>query len=331
MRKIMITGGAGYVGSALVPALLAEGHGVSVLDLYMYGDDVLQSVANHPKLRQIKGDIRDPRAVQDALTGCDAVMHLACISNDPSFELNPTLGRSINLDAFEPLVKMSKECGVRNFIYASSSSVYGVKDVPAVTEEMSLEPLTDYSKFKADCETLLWQHTDRNFVGTCIRPATVCGYAPRQRLDVVVNILTNLGYHTGTVKIFGGAQKRPNIHVGDMVRSYLHVLAQPAEKIQNKTYNVGFENYTVAELADLVKAVVERYRPVTLVTETTNDNRSYHISSTKIQQELGFAPAFSIKRAIEDLCAAFAENKLPEAMTHPRYFNIKRMQEINLQ
>lgn len=325
--NIMVTGGAGYVGSVLVPELLKEGHSVSVLDLYMYGDDVLKS---HPKLRQVKGDIRDPKAVQKALEGCDAVIHLACISNDPSFELNPTLGKSINLDAFEPLVKMSKELGVKRFVYASSSSVYGVKSEPSVTEEMSLEPLTDYSRFKADCEKILDRYVSDQFVCTTIRPATVCGYSPRQRLDLVVNILTNLGYHNGVVKILGGEQKRPNIHIKDMVRAYIHILNAPADKINGKVYNVGFENHTVSQLANIVKEVVGRKRDVKLVTEPTNDNRSYHISSDKITNELGFTTQYSIKEAVEDLCAAFDDGHLPDAMTASRYFNIKKMQEINL-
>lgn len=328
--KIMITGGAGYVGSMLVPALLKEGHSVNVLDLYLYGDHVFDAEAGNLRLKQIKGDIRDLKVVEEALQGCDAVIHLACISNDPSFELNPTLGKSINLDAFEPLVQMSKKAKVKRFVYASTSSVYGVKQVPNVTEDMSLEPLTDYSKFKADCEKILYRYLDDDFICTTLRPATVCGYSVRQRLDLVVNILTNLGYHTGSVKILGGAQKRPNIHIQDMVRAYIHVLNMPKEKVQGQTFNVGFENHTVQQLGNIVLEVVGHNREVSLVTEPSNDNRSYHISSEKIAKELGFQPKFTIKNAVEDLCAAFDSGKLPNAMKDPKYFNIKRMQEVHL-
>ena len=194
MKKIFITGGAGYVGSALTPHLLAKGYKVTVFDLMIYGDDLIK---NHENLTLIKGDIRDLELLKKVIPGNDVVIHLACISNDPSFELNPKLGKSINLDAFEPLVQISKENSIKRFIYASSSSVYGLKDEKNVHEKMKLEPLTDYSKFKVDCENILQKYNSSNFTTTIIRPATVCGYAPRQRLDVIVNILTNLAWIPG--------------------------------------------------------------------------------------------------------------------------------------
>ena len=214
MNKIFITGGAGYVGAVLVPNLLENGYVVTVLDLMIYGENVLPS---HPNLNAVKGDIRDQAFLRKLLPGHDAVIHLACISNDPSFELNPDLGKSINLDAFQPLVEISKSCSVKRFIYASSSSVYGIKDEPNVHEEMVLEPLTDYSQFKADCEKILAEYQSDDFTTVTIRPATVCGYSPRQRLDVVVNILTNLAYHKREISVFGGDQLRHNIHIADMV------------------------------------------------------------------------------------------------------------------
>ena len=229
--RVLVAGGAGYVGSKLVPALLAKGYEVTVLDLYLYGNHVLKP---HPRLKEIKGDIRDLKIVREALTGCNHVIHLACISNDPSFELNPELGKSINFDAFEPFVLLAKQMKIRRFIYASSSSVYGVKEDPNVTEEMVLEPLTDYSKYKALCEEVLLRYMDSSFICTILRPATVCGYAPRQRLDVVVNILANHAYHKKKIKIMGGSQMRPNIHIDDMVDAYLHVLEQPEEKVQGE-------------------------------------------------------------------------------------------------
>ena len=325
MNKIFITGGAGYVGAVLVPNLLDNGYVVTVLDLMIYGENVLPS---HPNLNAIKGDIRDQVLLQKLLPGQDAVIHLACISNDPSFELNPDLGKSINLDAFQPLVEISKSCSVKRFIYASSSSVYGIKDEPNVHEEMVLEPLTDYSQFKADCEKILAEYQSDDFTTVTIRPATVCGYSPRQRLDVVVNILTNLAYHKREISVFGGDQLRPNIHIADMVEAYTVLLNADKEKIAGKIFNAGYENQPVSKIAETVKNVVGE--DVKLVTTPSDDNRSYHISSQKIKDEIGFETTHTIQDAVEDLCAAFDKGLLPNSLEDEMYFNIKRMQNVEL-
>lgn len=327
-RHVLVTGGAGYVGSALVPALLKAGHKVTNLDLYLYGTDVFNNIQSDPNLTEIKGDIRDEACVAKALSGCDSVIHLACISNDPSFELDPTLGKSINHDAFRPLVRAAKDAGVNRFIYASSSSVYGIKQEQEVTEDLPLEPLTDYSRFKAMCEEILEQEREPGFVTCSIRPSTVCGYSPRQRLDVIVNILTNHAVNNGRIKVFGGTQKRPNIHIKDMVGLYCLLLDLPDEKIDGKIYNAGYQNYTLLELADIVKRVVDNNLAVDI--EETDDLRSYHVSSNKIKNELGFGPTHSIEDAVKDLVAAFQTGKLPDAMNDPRYYNIKMMQQVNL-
>lgn len=330
LMRIFIPGGAGYVGSRLVPALLELGHDVAVYDLYLYGEAVFSAHRDNPHLTEIKGDVRDLARMKQALQGCHTVIHLACISNDPSFELNPSLGKSINLDCFEPLVVMAKAQGVRRFIYASSSSVYGVKESPDVTEEMALEPLTDYSRFKAECEALLFRHGAPDFTTVVIRPATVCGYAPRQRLDVVVNILTNLAYHTGVVKVMGGDQMRPNIHIEDMVRAYLLLLAAPAEKVHRQTFNAGYHNHTVREIGEMVARIVGKRKPVQIMTEPTVDKRSYHISSQKIERVLGFVPQYSIEDAIEGLASAFEAGLLPNSLSDERYFNIRTMKKAQL-
>jgi len=327
--NILITGGAGYVGAILTPRLINLGHNVKVVDLMMYGENVFEkSDFDKSKLELIKGDIRDQDMLKSAMKDVDVVMHLACISNDPSFDLNPELGRSINLDAFEPLVKISKDAGVKRFIYASSSSVYGVKEVPNVTEDMSLEPLTDYSKFKAECEVILNKYVDESWTATTIRPATVCGYSPRQRLDVIVNILTNHAFHNREIKVFGGGQLRPNIHIEDMVDAYVLLLNAPHEKVNGKIFNAGFENQTVDELAAMVQRVVGH--DVKIIKTTTDDNRSYHISSKKIQTELGFKPRHTIEDAVVDLNKAFQKGLLPNSMTDSNYFNIKVMLNTGL-
>lgn len=329
--RVFIPGGAGYVGSGLVPTLLEKGHSVTVYDLYLYGQQLFDDWKQNPRLRQVKGDVRDLASMEQALLGCDAVIHLACISNDPSVELNPRLGKLINLDCFEPFVKIALNQGIKRFIYASSSSVYGVKEEPNVTEEMSLTPLTDYSRFKAECEKILLKYASNDFVCTILRPATVCGYALRQRLDVVVNILANLAYNTGIVKVTGGSQMRPNIHIEDMVRAYIHVLESPKELVQNEIFNVGDHNHTVMELGKMAQEIVGRKRPVDLVVEPTDDVRSYHISSEKISKKLGFTPTHSIEKAIIDLVEAFETGKLRDTLTDMRYFNIKTMKAANLQ
>src|SRR6202790_1285074 len=304
-KRVMVTGGAGYVGSNLVPKLLGAGYGVSVLDLCIYGD----VLAPHPRLRRVNGDLRDPEPVKAAVQGCDAVIHLACISNDPSFDLDPLLGRSINFDCFRPLVTASKDAGVRRFIYASSSSVYGIKEEPEVHEGLALLPLTDYSKYKAMCEDVLMEEREPGFTTVILRPATVCGYAPRLRLDLTVNILTNLAINNGRITVFGGDQLRPNIHIEDMTDLYLLLLEAPAAAVDGKIWNAGYHNLKVMEIAEKVRAKIGNN--VEIVVTPTDDHRSYHVSSELIRRDLGFLAKRSVEDAIVDLREAFTAGKVP--------------------
>jgi nucleoside-diphosphate-sugar epimerase len=327
-QTVLVTGGAGYVGAVLVPKLIHQGYQVKVIDLYLYGDDVLAACQGHPNLKEVKGDIRDRGLLEKEIPGTDVIIHLACISNDPSYELDPQLGKSINYDAFVQLVDVAKKSGVKRFIYASSSSVYGIKDEPEVTEDLPLEPLTDYSKYKALCEEALLAAAGDDFIVSIIRPSTVCGYSPRLRLDLTVNILTNHAIHKGEITVFGGEQKRPNIHIEDMTDLYLFLLGQPDEKIHRRIYNVGYENFKVRELAEIVRNTLGGDIPI--VVTPSNDNRSYHVSSKKIKEELGFEPKHTIENAVQDLKNAFEAGKIINPMTDKRYYNIKTMQEINL-
>lgn len=328
IQTVLVTGGAGYVGAVLVPKLLEWGYTVKVLDLYLYGDS-LAAVKHHPRLLEIKGDIRDRTLLNEVIPGCDAVIHLACISNDPSFELDADLGRSINYEAFFDLVEISKTAGVKRFIYASSSSVYGIKDTENVTEDLALEPLTDYSRYKAMCEDVLMQKREPGFTALVIRPATVCGYSPRQRLDLVVNILTTHAIQNQKITVFGGQQKRPNIHIEDMTDLYVKSLQWDDELIDGKIFNAGYENHTLMQIADMVREVVGE--SVEVVTTETDDLRSYHVSSEKIKQELDFVPKHTIKEAILDLKEMFEAGKIPDPMTDIQYYNVKTMKSLSLE
>jgi nucleoside-diphosphate-sugar epimerase len=327
-QRVLVTGGAGYVGSNLVPKLLAAGYAVTVIDLYIYGEDLFAAHRGNPDFREVKGDLRDPVATASALSGCDSVIHLACISNDPSFDLNPSLGRSINFDCFRPLVRLAKQAGVGRFLYASSSSVYGIKPDLEVTEDLPLQPLTDYSKYKALCEDVLMAERAPGFTTVILRPATVCGYAPRLRLDLTVNILTSLAITNRRITVFGGDQLRPNLHIEDMTDLYLRLLDAPDGLVDGKIWNAGYHNLTVREIAEIVRS---RIGPdIDIVVTPTDDHRSYHVSSERIRRDLDFAPRLSVADAIADLKAAFSSGKVPDPMNDDRYYNIKRMQSINL-
>jgi len=327
-KTILVTGGAGYVGSILVPKLLDAGYSVNVLDLYIFGKESLRTIRNNPELKEFAGDIRNPETIRKAVKGCSTVIHLACISNDPSFELNPLLGKSINYDAFTELLNISIDSGVKRFIYASSSSVYGLKEEENVTEELPLKPLTDYSKYKALCEEILLKKNSPSFTTLILRPATICGYSPRQRLDLIVNILTNHAFNNRKIQVFGGEQKRPNIHIQDMTDLYIKCIEYPKKLIDSQVFNAGYENFTVHQTANIIQEIVGK--DVSINTVPTDDNRSYHISSRKIYNQLNFKPKFGIKNAAFDLLSAFSNNLIPNPMMNKNYYNIKVMQSINL-
>jgi len=326
IKNVLVTGGAGYVGAVLIPKLLNAGYLVTVFDTYWYGD-VLSGITDQSRLTQIKADLRDYMAIKQALGGIEAVIHLACISNDPSFELNPNLGKSINFDATVQLFDLAQKAGVRRFIYASTSSVYGIKKEPEVTEELTLEPLTDYSKYKALSEPLLLEKSSSNFITLVIRPATVCGYSPRLRLDLTVNILTLHALVNKQITLFGGSQLRPNIHIEDITDLYVKSLEYSDQKINGKIFNAGYENHSLREIAMLVKKTLAD-PGIIIITKPTRDLRSYKISSAKIKKELGFVPTHTIADAISDLYSAFRTDKIPNALTGDRYYNIRMMKKI---
>ena len=331
MKKIFITGGAGYVGSRLVPELLENGFKVTVFDIMFFGDSSLPKDNNN--LKVIKGDIRNTKLLKTSCNNHDVFIHLACISNDASFALNEELSKSVNLDAFEPMILAAKSGGVKRFIYASTSSVYGISEEKNVTEDHPLVPLTLYNKFKGMCEPLLLKHTDKNFIGVIFRPATVCGYSKRQRLDLSVNILTNFAVNKNKIVVFGGKQLRPNLHIIDYIRAVKSLIEADEKLIENQIFNVGYQNLSINQIAEIVKKVVEKEftdKKIEIEYEESDDKRSYHINSDKIKKILNFQPKHTIEQAVLELCEAFKDKSLPRSFEDENYFNVKKMLKLNV-
>ena len=328
-KKIFITGGAGYVGSLIVPMLLRENYKITVFDTLFFGKDFLPKDIN---LKVVQGDIRNQSLLEKECENHDIFLHLACISNDASYILDEKLSKSINFDCFEPMVITAKNNGIKRFIYASTSSVYGVSDKKDVTEDHPLVPLTLYNKFKGMCEPYLFKHTDDNFEGVIFRPATVCGYAPRLRLDLSVNILTHHAYFNKKIRVFGGKQLRPNLNIKDYCEVVKCLIEADKQKVQKQIFNVGYENYSIQELAEMVKEVVSDRLQVNIdiENEKSDDNRSYHINSDKIFKILKFKPKHSIKDAINSLLDAFEKKKADFSFDNDIYFNVKRMQNLKV-
>ena len=312
--RLLVTGGCGYIGTVLTERLLLDGHQVIVVDTQWFGNHL----AEHPELVVLKQDIRDSRAIP--LDGVDTVLHLANIANDPAVELNPELSWEVNVLAGQQLADLAVRAGVRQFIYASSGSVYGVKQEDEVTEDLVLEPISVYNKTKMAAERVLLSYRDEMTVH-CVRPATVCGLSPRMRLDVAVNMLTYQALSGGQMTIFGGRQTRPNIHIKDMVGVYQHLLARP--DLPTGCYNAGFENLSILEVAELVQTEV----PAEIVVTESVDPRSYRQNSDKLCSS-GFTPAFTVSDAITDISRSFKEGTLPDS---PECFTVDWMRQLGLQ
>lgn len=298
-----------------MPYLIDSRYDVRSLDILPIGDSEHYFI----------GDIRDRDTMMNALEGCDAVIHLACISNDPSFDLDPDLGKSINYDCFRPMVRMAKSAGVKRFIYASSSSVYGIKEDPDVTEDLSLQPLTDYSKYKALCEEILLEERAPGFETVIVRPATVCGYSPNLRLDLCVHILTMAAIRDKVINVFGGHQYRPNIHIIDMIRCYLELLEADTSKVDGEIFNCGYQNMTITETAGMIRRLIGN--AVKINTTPSSDNRSYHVSSKKIKSRLGFECRYTVENAIAEIKLAYQIGLIPDP-DDDRYHRIKSMKKV---
>ena len=328
--KIFVTGGAGYCGTVLSNLLVSNGHEVTVYDALFFGINRLD-----PKINVVQGDIRDSKLLEKTLPGHEMVVHLAAIANDASFELDDDLSTSINFDCFESLVKMSKKAKVKRFIYASSSSVYGISDEPEVTEEHPLVPLTLYNKFKGMCEPILLREGDANFETVVFRPATVFGSSPRMRFDLTVNILTNHAVANKIIRVFGGEQRRPNLHISDYALAVDSLLNADASLINGQIFNVGMANLTVSDIARKVRSIVAEISKINeneikINFEASVDNRSYHINSDKIKHALGFVPKTSIEHGVAEMTSDLKSGKFPDSMEATHYYNVKQMLKLGI-
>ncbi len=328
MKKIFITGGGGYIGTRLVPFLIKKKFFVTVYDTFWFGN----FLKKNKNLKVIKADIRNIKKLKQACKNHNIFLHLACISNDSSFELNNSLSKSINFKAFEPMVKAAKSSGIERFIYASSSSVYGVSKKKNVKEDHPLLPLTLYNKFKGMCEPLLLKHTDKNFTGVIFRPATVCGYSDRLRLDLSVNILTNFGYNKNFIKVFGGDQLRPNLHILDYCDAVLTLINSKKKKVENQIFNIGHQNMSIMNIAKKIKKILEKSnkKKIKIIKTPSDDKRSYHINSDKIKRQLNFKPKREIQDAVKEIINAFKKKKITNSFDNTLYYNVKRLKELKI-
>lgn len=324
--NVLVTGGAGYVGSVLVPKLLDKNYHVTVLDKLWFGSQGIDYIKN-PNLKIVQGDTRDKPLVDKLTRDTDAVIHLAAISNDPCSELDHRLTKEVNYDATVNLAQTAKKNGVQRFLNISTASVYGIKDDPNVTEDLPLEPLTIYSKTKADAEQKVKECNDEKFTAVNLRPSTACGYSPRMRLDLVVNILTSHAIMNRKILVFGGTQKRPNIHVHDIADLYVNMLDYPKEKIAGEAFNIAFENHAVMGLAEMIRGIIGD--DIEIEVQPTNDPRSYHVSSEKIMKVLDYKPKRTIKDAVLDIKEAFEQTKITD-WKDINYYNVKKMKAIQV-
>jgi nucleoside-diphosphate-sugar epimerase len=310
--KIFVTGACGYKGTVLVPKLLAAGHIVTAFDIMWFGNHLLK----FPNLTVVEGDIRDADKLD--LSGCDAVIHLSSVANDPCSDLNPLLTWEISCLATMRLADKAARQGVKQFIYASSGSVYGLKDEDSVTEDLELVPLSEYNKTKMVGERVLLSYSDQMVV-QIIRPATVCGLSPRMRLDVAVNLLTMQAISKGEITVLGGEQTRPNIHIDDITDLYLFLLDHP--EIQG-IYNAGFENISIRQIAEMAA----KYTDAKITIKPSNDPRSYRVSSAKLLAT-GFKPRKTVEHAVRELVSAFKSGQIAD---EDRFYNLKWMQQKGL-
>ena len=310
--KILITGGCGYKGHVLIPKLLLRDYEIIAFDLQWFGNYLVP----HKNLSVIKGDVRNIESIP--LDGVDCIIHLSSIANDPCGDLNPQLTWEVSALATMQLADKAKRVGIKRFIYASSGSVYGVKEELQVTEELDLKPISEYNKTKMIGERVLLSYQDCMTI-QIVRPATVCGYSPRMRLDLAVNLITTQALSKNKITVFGGDQVRPNIHIDDITDLYLHLIDHPEI---TGIYNAGFENISILDIA---KRVIQ-YVPAEITVTPSNDPRSYRINSDKL-----LATGFKPKKTVNDaICEMIEKYRAGELKDENLFYNLKWMEENNL-
>lgn len=307
--KVFVTGACGYKGTVLVPKLLEKGHEVVAFDIQWFGN----RLRPHPALTVVKGDVRNPDEID--LTGVDAIIHLSSIANDPAGDLDPKLTWEVSCLATMQLADKAARSGIGRFLYASSGSVYGVKEEEQVTEDLELVPISEYNKTKMCAERILLSYKD-DMVVQIVRPATVCGFSPTMRNDVSVNMLTMLGLKNGRITVFGGDQTRPNVHIDDITDLYLFLLDHPEH---TGIYNAGFENITIMQIAEMVA----RHVDAEIVVTPSNDPRSYRVNSDRLLAT-GFTPRKTVEDAVKELVGLWRQGAWTD---EPSFHRMKWMQQ----
>lgn len=323
---VLVTGGCGYIGSKLVPVLLAEGWHVRIVDQLYFGNNMPSSVCDSDGFDLRVGDISDGRLVQSALDGAGAVIHLAAMANDPSAELDPELTKRVNLDAAMSLLQHAQAAGVTRYVNASTATVYGVREEPDVDETFEHRPITLYGEYKSLTDQAVTSANGGDFVATNLRAATVCGYSSRMRLDLTVNILTEQAKNNGKITVHGGAQKRPNIVIDDLVRAYLRLLTAPGNLVGGESFNISASNRSVMEIAQTIVDTVNPQAEIDV--EQIIDHRSYHISTTKARDVLGFVPEFDVEDGARQVADAI-EAGLITNPRDPQFRNVETIKSIN--
>ena len=329
-KKLMIFGGSGYVGSALINKLVKiNKYEILNYDLDLFGSKHLPK----NKITHIKGDVRDLIKIKRTIKKFqpNEILHLACISNDPSYLLNKSLSKDVNYVAFKKLINLLDTSDIEKFLYASTCSVYGVSNKKNITEDHPQKPLTEYNKFKGECEKILKNRKNENYSTCIIRPSTVCGVSTKMRLDLTVNILTNYAFNKGYIKIFGGQQKRPNLHIEDMIDLYcLLINKKNYSDCNNESFNAGGENLKISTIGNKEKKIVQKFKKkkINLIYEKSSDKRSYHVNGDKIKKYFGFKPKKTVEDAIKDLCFFFDKYEKKDTFTNKNFFNVKKLMSI---